>query len=208
MMTSLSTSHPNQTATPKPSYANMVANSSKFSSYHRGNLDKDLDSANQIFRSYSANAVVADFSGHLISMPEITNIITATKWPVETMRFLKAGRAVELCFLSSSDLQHAIDEGIIYKSCDIPLSRCFGRDSTFLRITVKDLPCRSTADTLGEISRVLQRYGKLSRLNFPLYPNSNICTDTCEALLDISLKPSIKTTMPHQIHLFSAPCEM
>jgi len=198
-------------APPKPSYTNMVAK--PFRSFNPpgsqyANLHKDFDSANQIFRSYSANAIVADFSGHLISMPEITNIISATKWPVETMRFLKAGRAAELCFLSSSDLQRAINEGITYKSCDIPLSRCFGQDSTFLSITIKDLPCRSTADTQVEISRVLQQYSKPSCFKFPVYPNSNIRTDTCSVLLDISLKPSVKLLMPRQIRLFGAPCEI
>src|SRR5271170_7346100 len=32
--------------------------------------------------------------------------------------------------------------------------------------------------------------------------------DTCSILLDISLKPSVKLLMPHQIRLFGAPCEI
>src|ERR1700681_2025591 len=85
----------------KKSYASLVKSSlvlpSPLSTTSK-NVSLDNPSLLHIFQTYSANALIADFSGHRLTQLEVVTIVTNQLSQVEGFIFLNQGQAVEVSF--------------------------------------------------------------------------------------------------------------
>ena len=92
-------------------------------------------------RSYSQNALIADFSGSGISLGEAIETITKTTWQTSQIAAKKSGQALEVGFLSHAALQRALAEGLKMQGRSIPLTRCFPQNRSILPVTISGIPC-------------------------------------------------------------------
>jgi len=162
----------------------------------------------QILRSYSANAMVADFSGFQLTKTEAFSIIQSNIPQVAGIKFLKQGRAAEIQFLSTSDIQQAISKGLTHSNRIVPLTRCFSHESIILPITVHGLPCFPKEETYLEIQHAFENLGSLHEVKYHYHGSSNIRMDSCTVILDISMQENGTMGFPRQIRIHGAPCDL
>jgi hypothetical protein len=173
-----------------------------------GPTSTPTNSPYKILRSYSANAMVADFSGFQLSMAEAFSIIQSQFPQVAGIKFLKQGRAAEIQFLSTPNIQQALHQGLTYSNRTVPLTRCFSPESVILPITVRGLPCFLKDDTYVELQEVFSSFGVLKEVKFHYYGTSNIRMDSCTVMLDISAREDGCCGIPRQIRIHGAPCDL
>jgi len=170
-------------------------------------LDKILEDS--VKRSFSTYAVIADFTGFSMDKGEIVYLIHSDEdWNVETIKFLKQGTVAEIGFLSANDLNRALQTGLAVGERGVPLTRCFSQDTSIVFLQIRDLPCNTKEATAKEITRRLQGFGVVKEVKFHYYGDTNICMDSCTAILDISEDPGKIQELRRQMLFFDAPCEV
>jgi hypothetical protein len=162
----------------------------------------------KILRSYSANAMVADFSGFQLTMAEAFSIIQSQFPQAAGIKFLKQGKAAEIQFLSTPNIQQALHQGLTYSNRTVPLTRCFSPESIILPITVRGLPCFLKDDTYIELQKAFSSFGVLKEVKFHYYGTSNIRMDSCTVMLDISAREDGCCGIPRQMRIHGAPCDL
>jgi hypothetical protein len=112
-------------------------------------------------KSHSPYTLIADFTGFNLSQGQVTSLVSTQLSDVETLRFLKQGRAAEIGFLSREYVQAAITSGLIFEERQVPLTRCFAVKHNVVAITIRGLPCYSKKETEEEIKHAFIPYGKV-----------------------------------------------
>ena len=158
-----------------------------------------------IARSYSQNALIADFTGSGISLGEAIEAITNTTWQTSQIAAKKSGQALEVGFLSHTALQRALTEGLKLRGRSIPLTRCFLHNRFILPVTISNLPCFSISDTNKELVSRLHIYGDIIDIRYHYWGDTGIRKDSCVVLIDQSSKTH-RQAIPRTIHFFGAPC--
>ena len=161
-------------------------------------------------KSHSPYALIADFSGFNLSQGQVTSLVSAQFSDVETLRFLKQGRAAEIGFLSREHVQAAISSGLIFEERQVPLTRCFAIKHNVVAITIRGLPCYSKKETEEEIKYVFVPYGIVHEVQFKYYPSSSIRTDSCIAILELPMGESLSNipNLSRRLEFFEANCDL
>ena len=158
-----------------------------------------------ILRSFSANALVADFSGFSLTKEEALQLIHSQVPLTAGLKFLKQGHATEIQFDSAQHLQATLDSGLSYQNRLIPLTRCFRPEACLLPITIRGIPCYPKDQTVQEIQSSLELLGSIQEVRFHYYGSTSIRMDSLSILLKCSVPAS---AIPRQIRIFGAACDM
>lgn len=128
----------------------------------------------RLFQTHSANSLIVDFSGHLLSKGESFQIVADQLQGIEGMKFLKKGQLIEVSFLSSEAVYEALRVGIHVGQIQVPLARCFSPLQDILPIEICGIPIYPKGETYEEICKAFFSLGKVCELKFHFYSSSNI----------------------------------
>ena len=148
-------------------------------------------------RTHSAFGIVVEMTGHDISSEEAVSLIQQFIPKVESIRFFKRGKSLELGFLSSEDVMRAIKTGLSYKGHLLPMYRAYQFQQDVTIITIRSLPTFSKEDTYLELERTFRDFGDISDVQFLYYPGSSIRMDSCIVHLERPPLPTRTRTPRH-----------
>jgi Zinc knuckle len=158
--------------------------------------------------SYSANAVIADFSGFETSKLETLNFLYSSLKNVEGLKFMKQGKCVEVAFMTEEEADTLLESGLVFQDRQLPITRAFHPDKSILSVTVHGLPFKSKEETYYELIHAFAEYADVSHIKYHFYDNTTIRMDSCNVILDFSLSNTSANMLPRQIPVFGKLCDL
>jgi hypothetical protein len=168
----------------------------------------DISPPIRIFKTFSTNALVADFTGLNASRSDVIELISTNFENVEVVNFLKQGKVAEVTFTTSDAAFQAVEKGLYYMNCTIPLTRSFSTSQDIVGITVKNLPGRPKEETYDEILSVFGKYGTVTEIKLHYYGTSQIRMPSCAVILDITNKEEGIKALPRQVFCFGKKVDL
>jgi hypothetical protein len=160
------------------------------------------------FKTFSTNAIVADFTGFNAVKSDVIDIISTNFENVEVVHFLKQGKAAEITFSTSEAALQAIEKGLYFQNCSIPLTRSFSASQDIVGITVKNLPGRPKEETYEELQKVFGKYGLVQEIKLHFYGDTKIRMPSCAVILDITNMEEGVNALPRQVYLFKKKVDL
>ena len=146
--------------------------------------------------SYSANVIMADFSGFETTMQETLNYLNSMLFGIEGLKFSRQGKSVEISFKEEKDADYILEEGLIFKDRQLLISKAFHPDKKIYSISVFGLPFRLKEDTNAELTKVFSRYARLLYVKYNYYTGTSMRMDSCNVILDFSNTNNIVSILP------------
>jgi hypothetical protein len=160
------------------------------------------------FQSFSANCVMADFSGLNLSKGEALGVISEAYEGVEGVKFTKQGMFVEVAFESRGAVMAAMGKELQVGGVVVPVTRCFSPKQSILPVAVHGIPIYPKEDTYKEVVEVFGKFGKVQELKFHCYDKTNIRMDSCSVMLDRTDMEKVSVVMPRRVEIFGKFCDL
>jgi len=160
------------------------------------------------FQSFSANCIMADFSGVSITKEKAFEMTSKTYEGIEGIKFIKQGKFVEVAFVSSDALMVAMGKDLQVGEIVIPVTRCFSPRQDVLPVAILGIPMYPKEDTYKEVMKVFNSYGKVLELKFHCFNQSAIRMDSCSVLLDKTLVGESCGDIPRRVEVFGKLCDL
>src|ERR1035438_10350038 len=116
------------------------------------------------FQSFSANCMMADFSGLNLSKGEALRIISEAYEGVEGVKFTKQGMFVEVAFVSGGAVMTAMGKELQARGVVVPVTRCFSPKQSILPVAVHGIPIYPKEDTYKELTKVFGKFGNVQEI--------------------------------------------
>jgi hypothetical protein len=160
------------------------------------------------FQSFSANCVLADFTGLNLSKGEALTLISKAYEQIEGVKFTKQGQFVEVAFQSGGAVMAALGKELQVGGIVVPVTRCFSPKQSILPVAIHGIPIYPKEDTYKELTEVFGKFGNVQELKFHCYDKTNIRMDSCSVLLDRSDMEKGNVAMPRRVEVFGKYCDL
>ena len=160
------------------------------------------------FQSFSANCVMADFTGLNLTKGEALSLISEIYQGVEGVKFIQQGKLVEIAFESREALVTGVGKELQVGEAVVPVTRCFSPKQNVVPIAIHGIPIYPKEDTYKEIVEVFSSFGKVQEMKFHCYQLTNIRMDSCSVILDRTDKDKAGNELPRRLDIFGKPCDL